>query len=76
VFARSVTPAGPYKFGPGRLQVPVAIAGVVVSPGDMVVADADGVVIIQKDDVEHVLVEAERIEATEAAKRISYETIG
>jgi RraA family protein len=76
VFARSVTPAGPYKFGPGRLQVPVAIAGVVVSPGDMVVADADGVVIIQKDDVEQVLLEAERIEANEAAKRISYETIG
>lgn len=73
VFARSVTPAGPYKFGPGRLQIPVAIAGVVVSPGDIVVADADGVVVVRREDAEHVLLEAERIEARETEKRISYE---
>jgi RraA family protein len=76
VFARSVTPAGPYKFGPGRLQLPVAIAGVVVSPGDFVVADADGVVVVRRDEVEQVLVEAERIEANEIEKRISYEAAG
>lgn len=76
VFARSVTPAGPYKFGPGRLQLPVAIAGVVVSPGDFVVADADGVVVVRRDEVEQVLVEAERIEANETEKRISYEAAG
>jgi RraA family protein len=73
VFARSVTPAGPYKHGPGRLQIPVAIAGVVVSPGDIVVADADGVVVVRRDEAEQVLAEAERIEANEAAKRVSYE---
>ena len=76
MFARSVTPAGPYKFGPGRLQLPVAIAGVVVSPGDFVVADADGVVVVRRDEVEQVLVEAERIEANEIEKRISYEAAG
>ena len=32
VFARGVTPAGPYKNGPGRLDVPVAVGGVVVCP--------------------------------------------
>ena len=73
VFARSITPAGPYKFGPGRLQIPVAIAGVVVSPGDIVVADADGVVVVRREDAEHVLLEAQRIEARETEKRISYE---
>lgn len=73
VFARSVTPAGPYKFGPGRLQLPVAIDGVVVSPGDIVVADADGVVMVRRDEAEHVLAEAEKIEAREVAKRIAYE---
>jgi regulator of RNase E activity RraA len=46
VFARAVTPAGPYKFGPGILGEPVAVGGVVVTPGDIVVADGDGVVII------------------------------
>jgi len=73
VFARSVTPAGPYKFGPGRLQLPVAIDGVVVAPGDIIVADADGVVVVRRDEAEHVLAEAEKIEAREAAKRITYE---
>jgi len=72
VFARDVTPAGPYKFGPGRLQLPVAISGVVVSPGDIIVADADGVVVVRREDAETVLVEAERIEANETDKRIAY----
>lgn len=72
VFARAATPAGPYKHGPGRLQQPVAIAGVVVSPGDVVVADADGVVIVQREDAESVLADAEKIEAAEAQKRIDY----
>lgn len=72
VFARAATPAGPYKHGPGRLQQPVAIAGVVVSPGDVVVADADGVVIVQREDAESVLANAEKIEAAEAQKRIDY----
>ena len=72
VFARAVTPAGPYKHGPGRLQQPVAIAGVVVVPGDVIVADADGVVVVQRAEAERVLVDAEKIEATEAEKRLAY----
>ena len=54
VFARNVTPAGPYKNGPGRLGEPVAVGSVVVAPGDVVVADADGVVIVKSADVESV----------------------
>ena len=73
VFARSVTPAGPYKFGPGRLQIPVAIAGVVVAPGDIIVADADGVVVVSEQDAVQVLADAERVEAKETAKRLSIE---
>ena len=72
VFARGVTPAGPYKHGPGRLQQPVAIAGVVVIPGDVIVADADGVVVVQRAEAERVLADAEKIEASEAEKRIAY----
>ena len=71
VFARAV-PAGPYKRGPGRLHQPVAIAGVVVLPGDVVVADADGVVVVQRAEAERVLADAEQIKATEAEKRIAY----
>lgn len=46
VWARGVTPAGPYKHGPAILGEPTAIGGTVVSAGDMVVADDDGVVVI------------------------------
>ena len=43
-FARAAIHAGPYKFGPGEINVPVTIGGMVVHPGDIVVGDGDGVV--------------------------------
>ncbi|GAB3440968.1 RraA family protein [Actinophytocola sediminis] len=46
VFARASTPAGPYKHGPFVLATPVAVGGVVVHPGDVIVGDADGVVVV------------------------------
>lgn len=44
VFARSAIHLGPYKDGPGAINVPVAVGGMVVAPGDIVVGDEDGVV--------------------------------
>jgi regulator of RNase E activity RraA len=43
-FARGVTHRGPYKNGPGEINVPVSIGGLIVEPGDIVVGDEDGVV--------------------------------
>ncbi len=43
-FARGVTHKGPYKNGPGAINVPVSIGGLVVSPGDLVIGDEDGIV--------------------------------
>lgn len=43
-YARGNTHKGPYKSGPGHLNVPVSIGGQVVLPGDYVVGDEDGVV--------------------------------
>lgn len=68
VFARGLTPAGPYKNGPGRIGVPVALGGVVVSPGDIVVADSDGVIVIPPSRVEAALAGADAIVALEAEK--------
>lgn len=48
VFASGACPHGPLKSGPGELRGRVAIAGVVVEQGDVVVADADGVVVVPR----------------------------
>jgi regulator of RNase E activity RraA len=44
VFARAAIHRGPYKSGPGEINVPVSIGGSVIAPGDIVVGDDDGVV--------------------------------
>lgn len=44
VFARTAIHRGPYKSGPGDINVPVSIGGMVVAPGDIIVGDEDGVV--------------------------------
>jgi len=46
IFARGHTHRGPSKDGPGEINVPVSVAGLVVMPGDLVVGDADGVIAI------------------------------
>lgn len=55
IYAAGVNPAGPYKDGPGEINYPVACGGVVVNPGDILVGDADGVVVIQPRDAQDVL---------------------
>ena len=42
VYARGHTHRGPYKDGPGAINVPVSVGGMTVSPGDIVVGDQDG----------------------------------
>lgn len=68
VFARGLTPAGPYKNGPGRIGVPVAIGGVVISPGDIIVADSDGIIAIPQHRAQEALAAADGIVAVEAQK--------
>ena len=46
VYARGFTPNGPYKNGPGEINVPIVIGGKLVKPGDIVVGDGDGVLFI------------------------------
>ena len=72
VFARSRTPAGPYKDGPYATGVDVAVAGVVVQPGDIVVGDADGVVVVPLATAELV---ADRAEAKPAQEQAIRDTI-
>ena len=67
VFARSVSPGttlGSYKTLASNVSV--TCGGVVVNPGDLIMADLDGVVVVPKEHVEKVLEVAEEIEAREA----------
>ena len=54
VFAAGVTHRGPYKEAPGEINVPVAIDGMVVEPGDLLLGDDDGVVCVPKAAAEAV----------------------
>ncbi len=47
IYATAVTPQGPYKHGPGEINVPIACCGQVVFPGDILVGDEDGIVVIR-----------------------------
>lgn len=54
VFAAGVSHRGPYKDGPGEINVPVAIDGMVVEPGDLVLGDWDGVLAVPFDHVDEI----------------------
>ncbi len=55
MYAAGLNPNGPTKFVPGRLNHPISIGGVTVNPGDLVVGDADGVTVIERDKAEAML---------------------
>ncbi|MSP98636.1 MAG: RraA family protein [Betaproteobacteria bacterium] len=55
VYACGITHRGPYKDGPGEINVTVSIAGMTVNPGDIIVGDADGVVAIPQVDAERII---------------------
>jgi regulator of RNase E activity RraA len=75
VFARGLTPAGPWKNGPGVIGEPVAIGGVVVNPGDIVAADSDGIIVIPPHRADEVLASVRQIVALEASKDAEVEAM-
>jgi RraA family protein len=67
VYAAGVTHRGPYKNGPGEINVPINMGGMAVNPGDIIVGDADGLVAIPQDQAERILKSAQGILAKETA---------
>lgn len=66
VYARSVIHRGPYKHGPGSIGGPVTVGGMIVSMGDIVVGDADGVVAFPVEGADELLQNVRLAEAKEA----------
>jgi regulator of RNase E activity RraA len=66
IFAAGVTHRGPYKDGPGEINVPVAFGGMVIEPGDLILGDDDGVVAVPYDATASVLKATEAKQAAEA----------
>ncbi len=73
VYARGITARGPHKSGPGEINVPISCGGVVVHPGDIVVGDADGVLVIPRRDAVVVLARAKKKLDQELATRKAIE---
>jgi RraA family protein len=65
-FARGVTHRGPYKSGPGEINVPVSIDGMVVMPGDVILGDEDGIVAFDRAIAAELLDRVRQQEAREA----------
>ncbi|MBQ2896506.1 MAG: RraA family protein [Oscillospiraceae bacterium] len=61
VYARSITPNGPYKNGPGEINTPIAFGGKVVCPGDIIVGDEDGIIVIKPEDAEFIADKADKV---------------
>jgi RraA family protein len=67
VYAAGVTHRGPYKNGPGEINVPINMAGMPVNPGDIIIGDADGLVAVPQEQAERILKSAQGILAKETA---------
>jgi regulator of RNase E activity RraA len=59
VFAAGVSHRGPYKDGPGEINVPIAIDGMVIEPGDLIIGDDDGFLCVPFDNCTTVLAATE-----------------
>ena len=77
IYAAGVTHRGPYKNGPGEINVPVVIGGMPVNPGDIIVGDADGLIAVPQEQAERVLASAKSILEKETAsmKQIAAGTV-
>lgn len=68
IFAAGVTHRGPYKDGPGEVNVNIAIDGMVIAPGDLILGDDDGLVAVPFDETASVFAAASAKHKAETAQ--------
>lgn len=68
IYSTGTNPNGPTKFVPGRINHPISAGGATIHPGDLIVADADGVVVIEREKARAMLPLAAKKLADEVAR--------
>lgn len=72
VFARGTTPIGPLHRGPGEINYPICCGGIVVNPGDLIVGDAAGVIVVPREIAAELI---QRLEQHQASNRTYFESV-
>jgi regulator of RNase E activity RraA len=68
IYATGSTPGGPFKEGPGEINVPIACGNIHVNPGDIILGDNDGVIVVPRQDAAALLEAARKFSANDKAK--------
>lgn len=74
VWSAAVNAQGTVKATPGSVNVPIVVGGVVIRPGDAVIADDDGVMVVAREEVATAIAASEARTAKEATARAAYQT--
>ena len=73
IYATGSTPGGPFKEGPGEVNVSISCGGICVQPGDIIYGDDDGVLVIPKEDAREILANVEVFSRQDAQKALEAE---
>jgi RraA family protein len=71
IYAAGISHRGPYKDGPGEINVPISIQGMVIEPGDLVIGDDDGILCVPFDHAETIYEAARKKHEAEEKKMLA-----